>query len=290
MYGPILSVLLFGVVPIWGLESPDAALLTIPVARPALVQAAEVQDIGRRVSACGALVVDLDSGQTVFSRSIGVARPMASLTKLMTALVIVENHDLDEEVKIPPEAADVGGNVAKLPVGETFTVGDVLSALLVPSANDAAISLAIFHSGSLDAFVDEMNDRAKALGLSQTTYANPSGLDALNQQSSPQDLAWLTMFVLRSPPIADRMGERGATIRSKEGTVLYLTHTHALMHADTGVIAGKTGTTDGAGQCLLSIVRVGDRRYLVVLLHSPDRYRDMRSVLDILDPPQPPTS
>lgn len=285
MYGPFLSVLLFGVVPIWGLQTPDTAILSIPVARPALVQAAETDDLSRRVSACGALIVDLDSGQTVFARSVEEARPMASLTKLMTALIIVENHAMDEQVKIPPAAAEVGGNVARLPVGETFTVGDLLSALLVPSANDAAVALALYHSGSTDAFAEEMNERAKVLGLQQTTYANPSGLDDSGQHSSPRDIAWLTMFVLRSPEIASRMGERGSSIRSLEGTILYLTHTHALLHADSGVVAGKTGTTDGAGQCLLSVIDVNGRRYLVVLLHSPDRYRDMRTVLDILMPP-----
>ena len=285
MYGPLLSVLLFGVVPIWGLDAHETALPPLPVARPIIVMTGESEGLEQQVSACGALVVDLDSGQAVFGRSAEMSRPMGSLTKLMTALLIVENHPLDETVVVPSTAVDAGGNLARLPVGETFTVADLLSALLIPSANDAAVTLATFHSGSIEAFVEEMNARARELGLQQTLYANPSGLDAADQRSSPQDLAWLTMFVLRSPPIAERMGERGATIRSLEGTTLYLTHTHALLHADTGVVAGKTGTTDGAGQCLLSIVKVGDRRYLVVLLRSPDRYRDMRSVLDVLNPP-----
>lgn len=284
MYGPILSVLLFGVVPIWGLPPTQGFLPQLSVARPALAEPA-LATIDKRVSASGAMIVDLDSGQTLYARSAKVTRPMASLTKLMTALVIAENHALEEKVVIPPEAPKAGGSLAYLPVGETFTIGDLLSALLVGSANDAAVTLALHHSGSIKDFVAAMNARAKELGLQQTTYANPTGFDAPGQQTSPQDIVWLSMFVLRNPAIAERMGTRGGQISSLEGTDLYLTHTHALLHADAGVVAGKTGTTDGAGQCLLSVVNARDRRYLILLLHSVDRYGDMRSVLDALSVP-----
>jgi D-alanyl-D-alanine carboxypeptidase (penicillin-binding protein 5/6) len=284
MYGPILSVLLFGVVPVWGLKPPTEATWLLPTVAQPIEESQGADAIDRAVGASGAVVLDLDSGQTMFARSVAAPRPMASLTKLMTALIIAENHAMDEKVVVPRAAADVGGNEAHLPHGETFTVGDLLSATLVTSANDAATTLALYHAGSQDAFVEAMNIRARELGLQHTAYANPTGLDAPGQQSSPQDLAWLTMFVLRNPEISKRMGVRGTSITSAEGTKLYLTHTHALLHADTGVVAGKTGTTDGAGQCLLSIVRVGARRLLVVLLHSADRYRDMRTMLDILNP------
>jgi D-alanyl-D-alanine carboxypeptidase (penicillin-binding protein 5/6) len=207
---------------------------------------------------------------------------MASLTKLMTALLIVENHALDEWVRVPGDLGELNGNIAHLPTGHEFTVGDLLSALLTASANDAAETLARFHSGSVEAFVAEMNARAEVLGLKRTHYANVAGFDDPDQWSSPRDVAWLALFAFRHPPIAQRLSQRGAQIRSRQGVMLSLTHTHAFLHASTPVVAGKTGTTNGAGQCLLSFVEAGGRQYLVVLLNSQARYVDLRVVLDAL--------
>ncbi len=285
MYGPILSVLLMGMVPVWGLQSSSrTGLAEITVAPPAIDAALNerFRALGNRLSASGVIITDLASGQTIYERDADRARPMASLTKLMTALLIVENHSLQELVTIPRDIADVVGSTVDLPAGDQVTVGDLLSALLIPSANDAAVTLARYHSGSLSAFVEEMNERARSLGLRHTVYANPTGLDASTQRASPRDMAWLTMYVMRRPEIAERMATRGMQFQTQKGKTIYLTHTHALLHADTAVKGGKTGTTDGAGQCLLSIVTSGDREYGVVLLRSLDRYGDMRAILDAL--------
>lgn len=285
MYGPILSVLLMGMVPVWGGQGDLTALSSdITVAPPASTQTFALDMLDDRLTASGAIIVDLDSGQTVYERSTGVSRPMASLTKLMTALIIVESHDLDEVVTVPREAAEVIGTRARLPAGEQFTVGDLLSALLIMSANDAAVTLADYHSGSVEAFVEEMNVRARELGLKNTVYENPVGLDAPSQKSTPRDLAWLAMFVMRFPEIAERMGTPTMQISTVTGKTLTLTHTHQLLRAEDQetILAGKTGTTDAAGQCLLSIVEADGRRYIAVLLHSRDRYADMRQVLGML--------
>ena len=127
-----------------------------------------------------------------------------------------------------------------------------------------------------------MNGRAVALGLHHTLFRNPTGLDAVGQESTPQDLGWLAMFALRNPEIHSRLSTRGARIQSRGGQIAYLTHTHALLHAETAVTAGKTGTTEGAGECLMSVVEREGRRYLVILLNSLQRYTDMRRILDIL--------
>jgi len=285
MYGPILSVLLMGMVPVWGLH--DAAPLLaqeIRVAPPASTRAESFGPLDDRLTASGVIIVDLDSGQTVYDRNVAIPRPMASLTKLMTALIIVENHSLDEVVTVPLEVEDVIGTKAWLPPGEQFTVADLLSALLIMSANDAAITLAQYHSGSVEKFVTVMNERAAELGLKDTTYMNPSGLDAPSQRSSPRDLAWLAMFVMRMEPVAERLGTPSDQISALSGKTITLIHTHQLVRdADpSSVLAGKTGTTDAAGQCLLSIVEAGGRRYITVLLHSKDRYADMRAVLSML--------
>lgn len=282
MYSPVLSVLFLGMIPLAGTPpaNPVPTLQNIEVAPPSI----EIQ-IPQTLSASGVLILDLRTGQKLFGVAEETERPMASLTKLMTALIIAENHALDEWVTVPHSAAQAEGNTVYLPEGQHFTVSALLSAVLIQSANDAAEALAVYHSGSIPAFVEEMNRRAAALGLSHTSFANPSGIDDENQFSTPRDLAWLTLAALRVQSIAERMGKTSANIGSREGTPIHLTHTHMLLHDDSSVVAGKTGTTLGAGQCLISVVQEGGREYIVVLLNSSERYADMRAILRTLSPP-----
>lgn len=297
MIGSLLSVLLLGLLPVGGSTASVANIGSyLPVAAPSILSREGFLALDTALTASGVVIVDLDSTQMLYERGAESSRAMASLTKLMTALIIVENHALDEIVPITQQAADVPGNSAYLPVGHHFTVGDLLSAMLIPSANDATLALALFHADSLDAFTAQMNQRAKELGLEDTTYENAVGLDDDTQRSSPRDLALLAMTVLRHNAIRERMSNKNETIVSKEGMRIHLVHSHQLLHlgdvsdipeppTQSGqaiVSAGKTGTTDSAGQCLLSIVHAGSRRYIVVLLHSRDRYADMQIILHSL--------
>jgi D-alanyl-D-alanine carboxypeptidase (penicillin-binding protein 5/6) len=285
MYGTVLSVLLMGLLPV--MDAPlasDVPLDTLPIASPSPLDAGTpgVSALGQSVTASGVLVLDLQSGQLLYGRGQSARRAMGSLTKLMTAIIIAENHSLDEQVTVTREATAVEGSKAHLVAGQTYSVGDMLTALLLPSGNDAATALALFHSGSVAAFVQEMNMRARELGLKNTAFINPTGLDGTGQWSTPQDLAWLASFDWRIPAIRERMSMPDAVITSASGRTIALSHTHELMHQQSPVVAGKTGTTDGAGQCLLSVVEEGDRQYLVVLLGSHERYVDMRALLRTL--------
>lgn len=282
MIGPVLSVLLLGSVPLWGIGDPGIPVARdLPVAPPVASSLTETlpRTLAGGLSASGVIIVDLGSLQTVYAASPLQPRPMASLTKLMTALLIVENHDLDERVTIDPAVAGTEGNVAKLQVGDEYALGDLLAVLLVHSANDAAVALAIHHSGSEEAFVDEMNARAASLGLRDTSYRNATGFDVPGQHSTPRDVMLLSTFVLGVPEIAQRMSMPSVRITSRSGTALSFLHTHQLLRQQGDVIAGKTGTTDEAKQCLLSIFEDGGHRYAAVLLHSGDRYGDMRRIL-----------
>ncbi len=284
MFGPLLSLFLMGMVPVWGL-SPEGSVISkeLRVSPPALAWQGDVPDFARRLSASGIIIMDVESGQTVFQKNASMEMPMASLTKLMTALVIVENHAMDEKVRVPDDIEDVVGNSIHLPASNTFTVGDLLSALLIMSSNDAAVTLAEFHSGSEKDFAQEMNARAQILGLRDTHYDNASGLDSRRQTSTPRDVALLGTFVMRIPEIAKRMSTASMTITSLEGNSMSLSHTNNLVHgSQSSVVAGKTGTTDAAGQCLLSIVEEKDRTYVVVLLRSANRYGDMSRILPVL--------
>lgn len=281
----LLSVFLMGLLPVApsGVSNP-VPIQSLSLSPPAIAAARQFpgRTLVRSLSASGVVILDLQSGQELFARHGGRRRSMGSLTKIMTAIIITESHSLDEIVVIPSDIAGTDGNTVRLPPGSHFTVGDLLSALLIASANDAAEALARFHSGSTAAFVAAMNARAKPLGLENTSFANPSGLDDVSQWSTPRDIAWLAAYALRNPVIRSRMSTAQSSIRSTEGRAIALEHTHALLGKDGNVIAGKTGTTVAARQCLLSLVNEGGREYLVVLLGSNERYGDLRTVLRVL--------
>lgn len=286
MIEPLLSLLLFGAVPLHGVLPPETSgpgiTIAAPVASPLSREPATIT-LSRPLSASGAVALDLDSAQVLYASATEEVRAMASLTKLMTALLIVENHDMEEWVTIPPEVATATGSMLRLLPGQQLKVGDLLTGLLVPSANDAAISLAVYHSGSVREFVAAMNARAQELGLLHTRFANPTGLDQEEHESTARDLGWLTMYVLRQPEIVTRMELTQTRITTRSGSIFTLTHTHQLLgKEDSPVVAGKTGTTDLAKECLISIVEQGGRRTLVVLLHSDDRYGDMQTLLEAL--------
>jgi len=275
----VLSALLLGLFPVAAdippPSPPLASLVGVPIAPPA-----DRVSIDRRLSASGIIVMDLASGQAVYGMQADIERPMASLTKLMTALIIVEHHDLDEWVTVPQDIGETPGSVAYLPPGEQFTVGNLLSALLIASANDAAVTLAQYHSGSTEEFVKAMNARAQSLGLKGTQYANASGMDHPRQWSTPRDIARLVTYIQREPAIRDRMSLKGAVIHSRGGQEVSLTHTHALLRANNPLVSeGKTGTTTAAGQCLVSVVGKDGHEYVVVLLKSQKRYDDMQAIL-----------
>lgn len=280
MYRSLLSVLLLGMVP----ASPAAVPVPREIQRMTVAAPSVFVRPAGALSASGVLVLDALSGQEVYARDADVQRPMASITKLMTALIIAEHHQLSEVVLIPQGVDAVAGNKAYLPPGERFTVGDLLSAMLISSANDAALALAIYHSGSVQAFVEQMNRRANILGLQHTSYANPVGLDDPAQWSTPRDIAWLVQAVLRRPELVRRMGMREARIASLEGTPIALMHTHAMLRRPAVITGGKTGTTADAGECLVSLVEESGRQYIVVLLRSAHRYGDMQTILAALAP------
>lgn len=280
MYHSILSALFLGLFPAVTPVALPAQVMDIRIAAPAEKTIA-VED---RLSASGIVILDLESGQRLYGRQETVRRPMASITKLMTALIIAENHDMDEQVRIPDNIGTVKGNTANLPPGEIFTVGNLLSALLIASANDAAYALALHHSATESSFIYNMNIRAEALGMKSTSFANASGLDHPRQWSTPQDIAWLTMFALKYPEIRNRMSTESDVVYSRQGSQVSLSHTHLLVHSSNAVWGGKTGTTDAAGQCLVSLVEYEGKEYVVVLLNSLQRYGDMKSILHAIAP------
>ncbi len=234
-------------------------------------------------TAAAILILDANTNHEIYSQNADQIRAMASLTKLMTAYIIARNHKSDEMVTIPPSVTSVQAGdsvVLGLRPGDQVSVGQLLQALLIPSANDAAVSLAVFHAGSESAFVDTMNRTARELGMTNTTYKNPSGLDADGHVSTARDLARLTHYVLESPLIAQTVRQNQATIITQQGRSYKLVSTNKLL-GQSGVIGVKTGTTGAAGECLITLSERSGRKVLTVMLGSQNRFPETRSMLDL---------
>src|SRR5262249_22929022 len=222
------------------------------------------------------ILFDVKGGEVLWQRNPGLEHPVASLTKMMTALLVSEHDPAGGKVKISRKAAHVTGSATgELPAGHKVPLQALLQALIMISANDAAVALAQHDAGSVGRFVKEMNEQAQALGLNCTHYSTPNGLRDRNNYSCPQDLAALARADLADPRIAAIARTRYAKPRFPiKGKRLFLTNNHYfLIHGLPGLpqaeVTGlKTGFTDPAGRCYVTTARLGGRQLGVVLLHS----------------------
>ena len=207
--------------------------------------------------------------------------PMASLAKLMTALLLAEDAALDEELVVSAAAARATGSRIGLRAGERMRASDLFDAMLVRSANDACRALADWHGGDQPEFVAVMNARAAALGLRDTRFANACGHDAPGQASSVRDLAVLARAAMAEPRIAATVAKVRVEFRSPGGRDFTMGTTNALLQQFDGALGIKTGYTPGAGRCLVALARRGDDEVLVVMLHAPDRWWDTVALLEL---------
>jgi D-alanyl-D-alanine carboxypeptidase (penicillin-binding protein 5/6) len=226
-----------------------------------------------RPAPAGGVLFNLDSGQVLWRRDPDVERPIASLTKLMTALVIVETRAPMSPVRITRAAYETAGSkVGVLPLGKLVHTESLLYGLLLPSGNDAAVALAQADDGNVARFVARMNLRAAQLGLSCTRYASPSGYIDADNFSCPADLAELAHIDLGQPRIARVTGSGTAIVPLPiKGGKLYLDNNNPLLMANyPGTTGMKTGYTIAAGECLVATAERRGVRLGVVLLHTPN--------------------
>jgi D-alanyl-D-alanine carboxypeptidase (penicillin-binding protein 5/6) len=224
------------------------------------------------------IVFDVESGEVLWRRRPVKRVPIASLTKVMTALLVVENTRPGEMVRITKDALNYqGSGVGLLPKGRHVTVEALLHGLLLPSGNDAAIALADHIAGSRAEFVARMNAKAQMLGLHCSHFASPSGIDD-RDQSCVADLAALTRIVMSKPRIARIVRQAHAAVPFPiKGGKLFLNNTNPLLRMGyPGTIGLKTGDTEKAGRCLIAVVRRGGRTLAAIVLHSPDPQLQVR--------------
>ncbi len=232
------------------------------------------------ISAKSAIVMDVASAGIIFEKNGDERLPMASLTKIMSALLILEENDLDELVKITQAASTSEGSTMKLQAGEVIRVRDLLKGLFIASGNDSAVALSIHNAGNISSFVEKMNTRSKSLSLVNTHFQNPHGLDASDHYSSARNLAVLAKKVLQYDIIRQIAKIKKVEVQSIDGRFSHiLENTNELLGTIFPVSGLKTGTTDNAGECIILLVHHLQKEYILVILGSKNRYLDARALM-----------
>ena len=250
------------------LESSDAETPILGHQVPLARRMAAPTEASRAV-----VIVDDASGRVLYGDDEHVRLPMASTTKMMTALVALERGRLDQEIDVTIGAADLpGSSVMGLLVGDRLTLGDMLYGLLLPSGNDAALNIAWAIGGSEEGFVELMNQRAIALGLTDTHFVYSHGLDDPAHYSTAADLAQIARAALRNPTFARIVATKEHVVRGRLATYELENSNRLLGRADVEGV--KTGTTDLAGSCLVSAFRRDGNRVIAVVLNASDIGRD----------------
>jgi D-alanyl-D-alanine carboxypeptidase len=220
-----------------------------------------------------------DGGRILFQRAADKELPNASTTKMVTALVVARAGGLDDTVTVSQHAAGTGEGGFDLVAGESYTVLDLLYALLLSSSNDAAVALAEHVAGSEDAFVARMNDLVARLGLHRTRFATPHGLDAPRHYSSARDLARIATALLEHEDLAEVVATRTTTVATPGGPER-IENTNPLLKGYRGAVGVKTGSTEEAGDVLAAAAVRNGRRLVAVALGSKDASRDAARLLD----------
>lgn len=262
-----------------------ALLLTITA--PICAAAQKVSLSAPSLSARSAVLIDASDKSVLFAKNADERMGMASTTKIMTALVIAELLPMDMTVAIPESAVNTEGSSVYLCRGEILTVRELLCALLLASANDAAVALAVAASGSVEAFALEMNQKARDLGLCDTNFVNPHGLYDEAHYTTAYELAVISAAALENETVREIVSTKrttipqGVTQECPEGeTVRYLQNHNKMLSLYEGAIGVKTGFTKKTGRCLVSAAERDGLTLIAVTLDAPDDWNDHRAMLD----------
>jgi D-alanyl-D-alanine carboxypeptidase (penicillin-binding protein 5/6) len=233
------------------------------------------------VAARSAILIEASTGQVLFSKNADLRLPPASLTKMMTAIIVLERCGLDEQVTASQRAANTPASSLHLQVGEKVTVRDLLYALMLRSANDAAVALAEHAAGSVEQFVQLMNQKARELGATRTHFANPHGLHDPNHYSTARDLATIARYAMENPQFRALVRQRRAIIsRSIKQDDLWLVNKAKFLEIYPWAEGIKTGFTRQAGYCFAGAASQNGRRLISVVLNSPQREVDTIALME----------
>ncbi|MBQ3490340.1 MAG: D-alanyl-D-alanine carboxypeptidase [Clostridia bacterium] len=233
------------------------------------------------ISAKSAVVIDAESGKILYEKDAHTRRGMASTTKIMTALVALENSSLDRIVTVDPRACGVEGSSVYLFKNEKITMESLLYALMLQSANDAAEAIAYAVSGSMEAFVALMNQKADEMGLTATHFDNPHGLDGETHYTTAYELALISAKALENDIFAEIVStvKKSIPLHNGEATRLLINHNRLLLEYDD-IIGVKTGYTKKCGRTLVSAAQKDGNRLICVTLDDGNDWADHRALLD----------
>lgn len=239
-------------------------------------------------NASSAILMEKDTGEIIFEKNSEKELPPASMTKVMTMLLIMEALDkgkikYDDKVRTSEKAASMGGSQVFLEPGEEMTVEEMLKAISIASGNDASVAMAEHLAGSEEQFVKMMNDKAKELGLKNTHFVNPHGLPAKNHYSSAKDLAIMSKELLKYEDITKYTGLYEDYLRKGTEDEFWLVNTNKLVRFYPGVDGLKTGYTSEAKYCLAATAKKNDMRVIAVIMGAPTPKERNKQITEMLD-------
>ena len=227
------------------------------------------------ISAEKAILIDGETGRVLYEKNPDSRSLIASTTKIMTALVVCEQCNVLDRMRIPQEAVGIEGSSMYLQAGEVLAIQELLYGLMLQSGNDAAVALAIYCGGTVEGFAELMNDKARALGMSGTHFVNPNGLDAPGHYSTARDLAILSAYAMQNPVFA-----RTASTKTVKVGQRHLTNHNKLLWRVEGANGIKTGYTKAAGRILVSGAKRQGRQLIAVTINAPDDWNDHAKLLE----------
>lgn len=232
-----------------------------------------------------ALIYDRSSGRIIFEKNGNKQTPMASTTKIMTAIVVLENTNLKNIVTVDSKSASIGGSRLGLKRNDKVTVNDLLYGLMLRSGNDAASALAIYIGGSIQNFAEMMNNKAKELGLKNTHFVVPHGLDNKDHYTTAYELAKITDYALKNETFKKIVSTSSTSININ-GVPRQITNTNKLLNNVSGVYGVKTGFTNGAGRCLVTACKKNKMDIITVIIGadtSKIRTEDTKKLINYVE-------
>ncbi len=228
---------------------------------------------GTDCSAASAVVIDASAGIVLYEKNAYEPRAIASTTKIMTALIALESNRLDEQVKITDEMLNTEGSSLGLKSGDVITLNDLVVGMMLTSGNDSANAVAFFLCGSIEGFADMMNNRAAEIGMNDTVFVTPSGLDEGEHHSTAYDMAILAAEAVKNEAFCEISAMKSAVITVSENEITVYNH-NKLLSYDKNIFGIKTGYTKKAGRCLVSAKNFNSNKIICVTLNAPDDWND----------------
>lgn len=250
-------------------------LLLCCIAFTLLLTCSGIYSVSAEAAVTAEIAMELTTGTVLKENNADIRMPMASTTKIMTAIIIIEDCDLDEIITVPDEAIGAEGSSIYLKKDEQIDVMDLLYGLMLRSGNDSAAALAIHHSGSIEKFSEAMNEKARELGAENTNFTNPSGLPDEEHYTTASDLCIITRYAMTNETF-----RRIVSTKNYNGKFRSFTNKNKMLYNYDGANGVKTGYTVKAGRCLVSSAERNGMDVICVVLNCPDMYERSGKILD----------